>query len=539
MLKSRPQSISSPPFKIRQVTGANSPDELVRHIEVTGWTPTLAKIHVGNIEHLVKTLGGQQLYGEDEDDFAVVARELIQNARDSIAARRELHQDFKGKITLRIKSREEQTLLEVIDDGVGMSQRILTGPLLDFGTSFWATELVKSEFPGLKSSKFRAVGKFGIGFYSIFMIASKVQVSSRRFEAGLQDVVTLSFDNGLSLRPILSKGTPTAFSTSDSTKVTCLLPGPISYYRERDVYRDSKIPLQKYLARITAGLDVLVELQIEDEDPTTVHKPIVEISEKDEIIAWLNDLGIYEPGEAMADYLASNFDRLRRVYIDDRIVGFAAISDVSRWDITCAVNTIGGLTNEIHRFNSSFLGFLDHKPTSAKRDAGRKLTDPEFINWGKEQIDILKKKSAGPKQWCWVGNNLCDLGLDPISILVSQIEINGQIKDLSLSEIFQLLQTSRLAIAKRADMGYMDSFSPRDKIQCTHPLYRPIATGMLTNLEFCDGEPADQYSFIGCLKRFVNAQGFDLVIETEKSDSAENEEEIVILLLSAKPKTAA
>jgi HSP90 family molecular chaperone len=173
---------------MQRVTGANVPSELSKSIETDGWTPTSARIHVGNLERLVETLGGQSLYGSGGDDFAVVMRELLQNARDAVAARRSLTPGFEGRILVKVTSRSNtQTIVEVRDDGIGMSERTMTTALLDFGTSFWASDLVRSEFPGLRSSSFRPVGKFGIGFYAVFMIAAEALDRVRERTTGAQD----------------------------------------------------------------------------------------------------------------------------------------------------------------------------------------------------------------------------------------------------------------------------------------------------------------------------------------------------------------
>jgi len=96
-----------------------------------------------------------------------------------------------------------------------MSKAVLTGPLLDFGSSFWTTDLVSSEFPGLKATGFKSAGKFGIGFYACFMIAEEVIVNSRKYTDGLSSANRLLFRQGLSLRPQLVEG-----STLESTTYT-------------------------------------------------------------------------------------------------------------------------------------------------------------------------------------------------------------------------------------------------------------------------------------------------------------------------------
>lgn len=95
LLTSRPQATKgSPPFRITKIAGATSIEEICRHIEVKGWKPCSAEVHVGNIERLVTNLGGTNLYGGAS--FAVVLRELIQNARDAVAARREILPGMNG-----------------------------------------------------------------------------------------------------------------------------------------------------------------------------------------------------------------------------------------------------------------------------------------------------------------------------------------------------------------------------------------------------------------------------------------------------------
>jgi HSP90 family molecular chaperone len=72
------------------------------HIRVEGWQPCSVKIHVDNVEGLVKSLAGANLYGH-EDQLGVALRELIQNARDAVAARQALENDYVGKIRVQLK----------------------------------------------------------------------------------------------------------------------------------------------------------------------------------------------------------------------------------------------------------------------------------------------------------------------------------------------------------------------------------------------------------------------------------------------------
>ena len=112
---------------------------------------------------IVDTLGGSKLYG---DDPTVALRELIQNAADAVQARRRYEKRSAdwGRITVDLLSESNKVWLVVEDNGIGMSEHVLTGPLLDFGTSFWRSSLATEEFPGLMAAGMRAIGRFGMAF---------------------------------------------------------------------------------------------------------------------------------------------------------------------------------------------------------------------------------------------------------------------------------------------------------------------------------------------------------------------------------------
>lgn len=186
------------------IASVEDPKRLSKLIAVDGWQPVDTKIKVTNVAKLVGSLGGKQLYG---DNSIVPLRELIQNASDAIRARRILENEVPqfGNITVRLGKDEFGQFIEVEDNGIGMSPKVLTGPFLDFGQSFWGTSLMHEELPGLESKGFSSTGKYGIGFFSVFMWGEKVSVSSKRFENGRESTLILEFNKGASSRPILRK----------------------------------------------------------------------------------------------------------------------------------------------------------------------------------------------------------------------------------------------------------------------------------------------------------------------------------------------
>lgn len=189
-------------FAARGVLGAEHPQLLANYIPTEGWLPVDASVKATDIATLIQKLGGRELYG---DDGTVPLRELIQNATDAVRARRVLEgRDATwGDVIVRLGKDDDGPWIEVQDNGVGMSQGVLTGPFLDFGTSFWSTPDAVREFPSLLSAGFESTGKYGIGFFSVFMWAERVRVTTRRHDEAKGNTRVLEFQDAVKSRPLL------------------------------------------------------------------------------------------------------------------------------------------------------------------------------------------------------------------------------------------------------------------------------------------------------------------------------------------------
>jgi hypothetical protein len=196
------------PFAAHAVAGANDPTRLTRHIPTKGWKPVPTRVHVSDVAGLVRNLGGIGLYGRNP---RVPLRELIQNARDAIVARRlkEDREETWGEIVVRLVDDGSGQRIEVQDSGVGMSEELLAGPFLDFGASYWNSSLMLREHPGLAARGFESQGRYGIGFFSVFMWGERVQIITRRSEDGFDATRVLEFRDGLFARPVLRPANPT------------------------------------------------------------------------------------------------------------------------------------------------------------------------------------------------------------------------------------------------------------------------------------------------------------------------------------------
>lgn len=196
---------SQTPFKAKGVKSINDTLELGKeYIRTEGWVSLDSKIKVTNPVHIATELGGIKLYGNIH--FAL--RELIQNSIDAINLYR-MHTDQDnlnvGEINISLEIENDEPFLIVTDNGIGMSQTILTNELLDFGGSYWKSDKFTREFEGINHKGFESIGKFGIGFFSVFMLGKFVNITSWKFGESISNMKTLDFYDGINSNPILRK----------------------------------------------------------------------------------------------------------------------------------------------------------------------------------------------------------------------------------------------------------------------------------------------------------------------------------------------
>ncbi|MCW3154844.1 ATP-binding protein [Achromobacter spanius] len=517
LLSSRSMRAVSPPFRINNVVGANDPESLSHYVRCSGWKPCSARIHVSNLAQLVKKLGGAELYG-NTDPLGVAIRELVQNSRDAIAARRIFDSQFEGKICIElVESHPGGYSIRISDDGVGMSERVLTGPLLDFGVSFWTSNLALEEFPGLRSSNFRPVGKFGIGFYAIFMVADNVSVSSRRWNEGHGDIRSLNFPAGLTLRPIFTSGKPDAFPSSASTAVNLFLKNDVvsaegaKIRRNRLGESDFYVQFEDYLASLVCGLDVEIEYRTRGAK-SVIHIPIQNVVTLEQRTKWLGKLSYaeYEGAFATWEKIEKIANRLRYVDDENPTFGLAALSDTVHRNLTFLnVDTVGGLATTVHnRSGEYYFGFMDFYPKSAKRESGegKRALHSKLEAWAKGQIELLQSEGMDDAARAAVTLSLAGLGLDPTDVFTVLIKIGGQMRYVDLPELLKICETSGIAVIEGGIEDHIDtwtSVSDSGKV----PVFVPMANGNFLSLKRKEEMPEEPNSFLGCLDRYARGRG--------------------------------
>ena len=119
-------------------------------------------------------------------DRNIFLRELLSNASDAIQKRNFIGQTNKSilnndadQIEIRVNSKKRT--LEIQDTGVGLDEADLVatlGTIAKSGTSSFLKEM--QETSDAKSAAQTLIGKFGVGFYSAFMVAEKVEVVTKK-----------------------------------------------------------------------------------------------------------------------------------------------------------------------------------------------------------------------------------------------------------------------------------------------------------------------------------------------------------------------
>ena len=534
-------------FRVKKVKGVESPESLAVYIKAESWEPCSAKVHVGNVEKIIQTLGGEMLYGVGTDHLEIVLREMIQNARDAIKARSVFDSINEGKISISLTKDAASTWITIEDNGIGMSERILTGPLLDFGTSFWTSSLVQTEFPGLRASKFKSVGKFGIGFYSVFMLADEVFVASRTYLSGVADVCQLKFTEGFSLRPILTKGAPQRFNTTCSTQIKIKIKPdiiPEDFLLEiKNNRADSinfKVPFKDYIAALCAGLDVPVYYKGQDGNEIKIHEDINSLEFNK--LLWLKQISFAEyqvDSEIVKQNITKNISRLKPIVDDGIIRGIAAIpTEVDyRGQNFLSLTTVGGLAFSIHnRTSDRFIGYLDYTPKSAKREIDQFTASKKVVEvWANEQLRELISLNLSSYERYVASASLCSFSVDPSELAHILVDFNGRRMFLTFNQMAELSLNMKFAFLKSniTQNEHIEMFHSIQEL-LGYALILPLMNSSFLSLKRNNGIPVNNFSILDCLyKSIINLGNTPILDEISNVGTNQFGSQINALILSS------
>ena len=116
----------------------------------------------------------------------IFLRELISNASDALDKLRFLSLtdphvfDKNNELSIRIRVDRDNRMLHISDTGIGMTQQHLIDYLGTIAKSATAEFVQRLEqVQGTDQSMRDLIGQFGVGFYSSFLVADKVIVTSK------------------------------------------------------------------------------------------------------------------------------------------------------------------------------------------------------------------------------------------------------------------------------------------------------------------------------------------------------------------------
>merc|ERR1712070_1275931 len=138
----------------------------------------MGKIFQTETKQLLKLMI-HSLYSNKE----IFIRELVSNASDALdklrfesVENKKLSQ-FNKDLNIKIHINSEENTITISDNGIGMSEDEIVNNIGTIARSGTANFL--ENISGDKKKDSNLIGQFGVGFYSVFMVADKVQVISK------------------------------------------------------------------------------------------------------------------------------------------------------------------------------------------------------------------------------------------------------------------------------------------------------------------------------------------------------------------------
>jgi hypothetical protein len=443
-------------FFASRVEGAQRPKLFARYVHCDGWEPVDAEVRVTDPIGLAQTLGGRNLYGAG---YQAPIRELLQNAIDATKLRGSIGREgYVPKVRLTLEPGERGHLkITVEDNGIGMSERVLTRRLLDFGRSGWKSDDVTQENPEVSLANVKISGKFGIGFFSVFLLGDDVSVITRRYNDGIGDGLALEFV-GLSRRPILRKAssdeqsdvytTKIIVNISDQIAIRSLSPAvePVKV-RSRRPYGQLHHDVFQYLKWLVASAEVDIDLVDKVSDRSFKHSSnwLARASEE-----FIRDITGKADAQSHPDYAALYSDSLRNVVGDaGAVIGRAAIvlgRESRARDVSFA--TVGGLTYPARMTVSGtsntnivppFIGVMEGEAAIATRGQAELAVSSEALaRWATDQALIASSLSLATLEKMELARSVYWAGGDPSDLPIGYFD--G--KNLSISQFKAILEKS-------------------------------------------------------------------------------------------------
>ncbi len=196
----------------------------------------------------------------------IFLRELLSNASDAID--KLYYKSLTGGISgltredfaIKVSCDKEARTLTIADNGIGMTAKELEdnlGTIAKSGSEQWKTE--NTDAKEQSTEDIDIIGRFGVGFYSAFMVGDKVEVYSRSFDDEKGNVWTSDGVEGYSIK--------SADLPERGTKIVIHLKPDIEeedYSKFADQYTLRSL-IKKYSDYIRYPIQLLVEVKDYDD----------------------------------------------------------------------------------------------------------------------------------------------------------------------------------------------------------------------------------------------------------------------------------
>ncbi len=135
-------------------------------------------IHANNIMPIIK----RWLYS-DKDIFI---REMVSNGCDAITKYKMIHPGTEEDFRVTVEVDKEKSELRFMDNGIGMTEEEVHKYINQ--VAFSSAEEFLKNYGSENAEKGGIIGHFGLGFYSAFMVASKVTIDTLSYKEGSEAV---------------------------------------------------------------------------------------------------------------------------------------------------------------------------------------------------------------------------------------------------------------------------------------------------------------------------------------------------------------
>lgn len=373
-----------PSLAVREVAGIRSPDAFAVHVPTNGWVPVDTEVRISQVHQLVENFGGAKLYG-DKPELAV--RELLQNALDAVHACRKLGGlgELEGEIEVALEpAGDGYQWLHVTDTGIGMSRYVLTHVLLDFGRSLWRSGDLQGEWDMLGTTDFEAIGQFGIGFFSVFMLGQQVRVTTKRYEAkeGETEHHVLEFVQGVKQRPILREPKSGEKLKRHGTRVSVRVPNATF----KKMVGASRGGIEAMLAALAPAIDVNLYFKSGPAQKTMLVRANDWLDLKDEEL-------LYRLHHQMPESATTHFEAvpLSPIYLGDTnvVVGRVGVNVHAPWRWSTGHGVVQGL------YAGGIVGLpgllqCKSQANLARGDAVPNIEWSCLVAWANRHKDVLK-----------------------------------------------------------------------------------------------------------------------------------------------------